>query len=334
MLMKPFRISNFLTLLILLGAVQNALSQQDTLTFIPKWTVGMERMAEVSEEIIIRENEVQTVDSTSEYSFRIHVASETDEFYIVHLEYKNVIYETAYQVFGDTVGSADEYNKLTLKYGVNKTTGSAKLMNWSQIKKRINITSEEIQDRVNKANPDRLVHCKMILTPVESIFLNEKSITSHMSDEVGFILFPFNKTYITGDTLMDVETIPNPFNPMGSLKQTTVSYLVDVKMSKQTCEIEAKEIVDLKQFEEMMRSMLKSMVDRLSGYAQSSDSVKKEAVKQIDEINLKYDIKSTRRINFDFKSYFPTQITTTKNIKVINQQESREVDSIVTITFK
>jgi len=296
--------------------------------FSPKWKVGDKRTA-VKEQ---RETEYiggELVEDTTIYlDVTMIVLKENKDNFILQVIYENVALRAAINFYDKLGDELTDYQNLELKYRIDKQTGNADLDNWKEAQQFMNESLDQINSILEEKVPDMVGFAQLAFAPIEEMFKSKENIEAYMSGGIEYLLFPYDKTFVLGDTLSITEMCANPFNPMDSINLTTMTYLTNVDELKNTCNINSTQIFDLTGFKEMMKSMMGKMTESYG----AADSTRNKAAKEIDSIEL--DITDLTVITFDYGTSWPIKVVQTRKVYANDPKGKREKTVLNTVTMK
>ena len=319
---------NFFLIAVLIVSISNSFAQNKEYSFKPKWKVGDKKTVSiVQQETEYKRGELVS-DDTSYISAELSVLSEDDKNYTLKVLYENVALKAAISFYDKMGEELSGYKNLELKYSVEKQTGKPELTNWKEAQQFMSTSFDKIDEIIAKKAPDAASYTKLIFAPLRDIFNSKENIESYMSSEVGYLLFPYGKKFVTGDTLKVISTGANPFNPRDSIRQTTVSYLSNIDDAKKVCDINMTEIFDLTKFKEMMKTMMEKMMKS----SEAADKSKDKAAKEIDSVD--FDVTNNTVITFDYNSTWPLKVIKTGKVVAGDPRGKTEKTVLVTATIK
>ncbi|HRO98564.1 MAG TPA: hypothetical protein PLN54_03955 [Flavobacteriales bacterium] len=232
---------------------------QPSTRFAPHWQVGDKRTATTTRhEVDMKYGEVEE-DTTFSIDTHYKVLSEDADSYLLEMRYANVAMRMAAEFHDRIDEELKAYQDLVLEYRVDKVTGEADLTNWKEAKAFMDKGIKAITTTVKKKDPDLAPLLSLVLAPIQAAFESKENIEAYMSTEINYLLFPFGKDFVQGDTLRMVETAPNPFNPRDSVSQTTLTWLHDPDGSGGRSDIHSTVLLDLSGFKAMMTDMMRKM---------------------------------------------------------------------------
>jgi hypothetical protein len=308
--------------------ITSTFAQKKGYLFLPKWNVGEQKTASIVSQETEYKNGKLISDTTIYLPMEMIVLKDNPNDYSLKIIYENIALRSVIKLYDKIGEDLPKYKNMELIYKVDKKTGKSELENWKEVKNFMNQSFDQITTLLKKKAPEMAGFAKMAFDPIKNMYKDKKSMEGYMTNEIGYLLFPYGKKFIIGDTLKTIETCQNPFNPMDSIKQTTLSYLSNMSDSKNTCDINVSEILDLKEFSKMMKTMMESLAKSFG----VADSSKAKAGKAIDDI--KFDMTNLTTITFDTKSTWASKIV--KNVIVTVSEPKGKTEKIVksTITIK
>jgi hypothetical protein len=143
-------------------------------------------------------------------------------------------------------------------------------------------------------------------------FESKQTTEDYMETFIGYLLTPYNKDFVIGEEISETELSANPFNPMQEINVTTLYRLKSLDQDPSTCIIEAKTIMDLSEFIEMM----KDMVEKMAASFGAADSTAEKAKKEMSDF--KMDITNVNEITFDCETSWVTKSISTGVVSTTN----------------
>lgn len=314
----------FLSVLVLTSAY----SQTEQYYFKPAWKAGEKKTIDFKLEEKEYEDGELIKDTTEYHQVQLQVIKETNDAFIIKLLYHNVVLRSA-QRFYDKMGEElKSYQTLEIQYSVSKTTGKPQLMNWKQARDFMTESYTQITNLIKKKTPELTLTATMLLQPVMSAFETEETTEAFFIDEVGFIFFPFGKKFKPGDTLKITKPVPNPFNPLDTLEETTFTYLDKINKANKTCSINSRIETDMQGLTNMMKTMMRKMME---GF-EAEDSIVAAKEQEIDQI--RFDLRQSEIINFNYSTGWPVKVVKTSKVEVVNPESNMLKTGTTTIFVK
>jgi len=313
--------------LILLMTIGSVFAQDNTLNFKPRWKVGEKKEARIVQKETEYKNGELISDTTMYGVVEITVTGENKENYMLKVVQENVAMRSVINFYDKLGEELPDYQKLKLKYQVNKKTGEGELTNWKEANEYINNSFEQINALIEKKVPEMAAFTNIIFAPIKNMFKDKESIEAYMSEEIGYLIAPFGKNFVAGDTLKINDSAPNPFNPMDTVSATTLFYISENDEAQQVCTINKVDLLDMSSFVDMMKQMMTGMAKSF-GVADSSMESK---MNELDDI--KFDIQKSEVITFDYKNSWPQKVVGTGKVTSSNPKESRVKTVVRTITI-
>jgi hypothetical protein len=304
----------------------NAFAQTKEYNFKPEWKVGDKRNVSILQHEIEYKKGKLIADDTTYIFAELAVLSEDDKNYTLKVLYENVALTAAINFYNKMGEELSGYKNLELKYTVDKQAGKAELINWKEAQQFMTTSFDKIDEVIAKKAPDAASYTKLMFAPLRQIFDSKENIESYMSDQVGYLFFPYGKKFVVADTFRVTSKCANPFNPMDSISQTTVSYLDNIDETKKICNINNSEIFDLSKFKEMMKTMMEKMMKSADG------GDKNKAAKEIDSID--FDVTNKTVITFNYNSTWPLKVVKTAKVVAGDPSGKTEKTVFVTATIK
>ena len=313
------------TIIVLAAASHYAVAQTKEFKFAPGWKAGDKKIASTETQETEHKDGSLEEKGSSYSETTITVLKANPDHYVVEILYENTALEAAAEFYEKLGEELKTYKNLELKYRIDKQTGHADLINWKEAQAFMNKSFDQIDVLLKKKAPDMASYAKLALAPIKAMLKDKENIEAYMHDAIGFLLFPYDKKFIVGDTLKITEYGANPFNPMDTIAQNTLTYLGMIDESKRLCDIHAREIFDLSGFKEMM----KGMMEKMSTAFGAADSSKTKAAKEIDSIE--FDVTKHTVTTFNYGTSWPVKVV--KTGKVIANAPGKKTEKLVITTI-
>ncbi|MES2429351.1 MAG: hypothetical protein V4556_00360 [Bacteroidota bacterium] len=308
--------------------VSAASAQKTAYAFSPKWKIGDKRTISIVQKEKELKKEKWTEEEPNIVAAEITVTKEDNENYFLKVLYENVAMTSAIKFYDRLGEELADYKNLDLQYKVNKQTGKPELLNWQEAQQFVNKSFEQIDSLLQKKVPDDAEFAGYAFAPIKKIFESQENIESYMTDNIGYIFFPYNKQYIVGDTMRIVERCENPLSPGDTTTQTTISYLSKIDDANKRCTIYSSAILDLTEFKKMMITMMQTMTSAFG----AEDSVKTKATKEINELD--FDVTNSTTIDYDYGTSWPIEIVKLVRVTGSDPSGKRETTVSSTVTIK
>ncbi len=273
--------------------------------FKPLWKKGDLKHVAITQ--VEREYEDGELISDTTYfnEARIEVVGAAKDDFILEILLENQALRSATEFYDKLGNELKEYQDLKLIYSVNKETAKSELQNWEDAQEFMNNSFEQISVVLNDKAPDLAPYIEMVFMPVREIFKSKENIEAYMDENIGYILTPFNKSFAVGETMTLTETGENPFNPMQEMSVTTLLTLESVNKKAQTCIINQEVELDLSEFIEMMKDMMRKMAESVG----ADEGITAEKSEEIAGFEM--DIENQQIITFDYKTTWVTKVVST-----------------------
>jgi hypothetical protein len=312
--MTPFLRCSIASLLFPMASMPGVFAQDEARGFKPMWKVGDSRTTTTTRQAQEVKYGLVEEDTTYMTSSTIEVAGMDPNAYALEVRYTNVALQ-AVAAFYDGLGEElKAYQDLVLAYHADKKTGAAELQNWKEAQAFMDRSFIAISRVMEKQGPEASRTAERAFAPLKSVFASKESIEAYMESQVGFLFFPFGKTFTPGDTLRMEEWAENPFNPEDSVARTTLAWLVDADGPGGLCEVHSTVLLDLTAYKEGVKSTMR----KAGG-----------SVKEIDGID--FDATNSMVITFDEITTWPTKVVQKGNV-VASDAKGRKEKSVVTTT--
>ena len=313
------------TFLFLVGAI---CSFSQTYRFNPTWKKGevkLVRSVEVEKEF---ENDLLIDEITTSNEMRITVLSDKGENYTIEVLFENQALKAALNLYEGLAEELPELRDLKLIFTVHKANAALELVNWKEAQAFMNQSFDDIAAVIQRKMPDEAPFIDLVFMPIRELFRDKESIEAYMSTTIAFILTPFNTDFTLGIANEQLDTAPNPFNPEQQVTTTTRITLESI--SPTACMFQQEVELDISQFVEMMRTMIKKMTESLN----DGQGLSPEKLAEFEEFNM--EITNQQTIAFDRTSSWVTQVdgmvTVTGNDPMKGVASRRE--SILQITIE
>lgn len=319
---------HILTITFLAIICYHAFGQTAEYKFTPKWKEGDKKTVTIEQNETEYKNGELVEENTSHLTTEIEILKENNDDYILKVVHENIALRTVVNFYDKLGDELNTYKNLKLEFRINKQTGKADLINWKDAQQFMNESFDQINTLLKKKVPDMAGIAKRTFVPIVEMFKSKENIEAYMSNEIGFLLFPYDKIFVVGDTLSTKESCANPFNPLDMITQTTLSYLSNLDETKKICDINTTEIYDLTEFKEMMKTMMENMTKSLG----AEDSTRDKAAKEINSID--FDMSNLTVITFDYNSTWPVKVVKTGKVTAGDPKGKTERTVIQTMTIK
>jgi hypothetical protein len=319
--------NKLLTAFVLVLFSQTVHAQTST-RFVPNWQVGDERTATTTRhEVEMKYGEVEE-DTTYSMDTHFKVLSEDADSYILEVRYANVAMRMAAEFHERIDEELKAYQDLELKYRVDKVTGEADLINWKEAKAFMDKGIKAITTTLKKKDPDVAPFLSLAFAPIQEAFESKENIEAYMSTEINYLLFPFGKDFVQGDTLRIVETAPNPFNPRDSVSQTTLTWLQDSDGAGGRSDIHSTVLLDLSGFKAMMKDMMRTMGSSFG----AADSTLQRQEREIAELD--FEVTNSMVIVLEEASGWPLSVVQQAQFTGSDPKGRRENSVTVTVQVR
>lgn len=298
--------------------------------FKPQWEKGEVKQLIITQVEKEYENDSLIADTTTYNEASIEVIAEKKASYTLEVLFENQAFRLA-QAFYDKLGEElTDYSNLKLIYSVNKETAEAELLNVEEAQAFMNMSFEQINALLADKTPEIAPYVKMAFMPLKEVFNSKENIEAYMEDNISFILTPFNKKFILGDTISTTDTTENPFNPMQEITATTLLELRAVDESAKTATIGQTVELDLSQFKEMMKGMMQQMAQSFG----ANDSITAEKSKAMDDFDM--DLENHQSITFDYETTWVTKVVGTSRVLTTDPRDgsSKKKEVVSTTRIK
>ncbi len=282
-------------ILVLLSAVCGTLGAQ-TYEFKPNWEKGTEKVLSMVQVEREYENDELISDTTIYNEATVRVIDESITDYTLEVIYENQALRTSIELYDKMGEELKDYKDLKLLFSLNKETAETELLNWEETQEFMNGSFDQITSVLEKKVPEMAPMAGFIFMPLKEIFESKENVEAYMLDNIGFILLPFQYEFELGESITTTDSQENPFNPMQEISATTIVTLKSVDGASGECVIDQEVQLDLSQFIEMMKGMMKSM-------AESFGADEETTAKKMEEMNdFEMDMTNLQTVYFNSKS--------------------------------
>jgi len=284
-----------LTFLTVLVAVCATVSAQ-TYEFNPKWEKGTEKvltMVQVEREY---ENDELISDTTVYNKAIVMVIEESKSDYTLEIIYENQALRAVLNFYSKIGEELQEYKDLKLLFSLDKESAETELLNWEETQDFMNGSFDQITGVLEEKNPEMAPYAGMIFMPIKEIFKSKENVEGYILNSIGYLLVPFQHEFRLNEAISSTESQENPFNPMQEISATTIVTLKSVDQVSGDCVIDREVKLDLSQFIEMIKGMMRSMAKSFGVDEESTDE-KAEEFK-----NFEMDIINIQTIHYNSKS--------------------------------
>lgn len=297
---------------------------QTSFYFTPQWKVGDKKKAvSVTREVEYKKGEL-VEDTTYSLVTELTVTKEEKEAYLLSVRNENIALRTAVAFYEKMGEELPQYRTLELTYRFDKKTGKAELTNWKEAQRYMNQSFDQINALIKKKAPEMSSYTTMAFLPITEMFKSKENIEAYMQSEIDYLLIPYGRTFIPGDTLRELEKGANPFNPQDTIDQTTLYYLSNCQESASTCDINARVLLDLSEFKNMLKEMMKSMAKSFGVDEEAMNSKTKE----LDDFDM--DITNHTLITFNKKTTWPVKVV--RKGEVLTNDPKGKTEKTITVT--
>jgi len=294
--------------------------------FKPNWNKGDVKNVRINQVEQEYEDDVLISDTTIYNEARIEVLKSDKENYTLEILLENQALRTAIQFYDKLGDELKDYQDLKLIYSVNKESAESKLLNWKEAQKFMNNSFEQISTLLEKKAPEVAPSFNFAFMPLREIFKSKENIEAYMEDNIGYILTPFNKNFKVGQTITTNDKGENPFNPTQEMSAKTLLSLESVDSLTKTCMIHQEVELDLTEFVEMMKGMMRKMSQSFG----VNDSIAAIKSKEIDEFEM--DIENLQVITFDLQTSWVTKVVGTGIISGTDPEKGIKTKKVVIST--
>ncbi|MBK8338561.1 MAG: hypothetical protein IPK99_00420 [Flavobacteriales bacterium] len=315
--MTRLLLCSFASLQLLVSAM-SANAQDGPRRFKPMWEPGDARTTNTTRQEQELKNGVVEEDTSYSTGSRLEVMGMDADSYALEVRYSNVALQAVASFYDGLGEELQEYQDLVLEYSVDKKTGAAELQNWKEAKAFMDRSFKAISKVLKEKDPESADFVEIVLAPLKTVFESKENIEAYIESEIGYLFFPFGKTFTLGDTLRIEETAANPFNPEDSVSQTTLAWLADTDGPGGRCEIHSTVILDLTAFKELMKAMKRKMGSSID----VADSALTRKDKEIDE--LEFDMTNGTVITLDEATTWPIKVVQEKRVVGSDPKGRRE----------
>ncbi|MDX2001706.1 MAG: hypothetical protein SFW35_04710 [Chitinophagales bacterium] len=276
--------------LLLLGALV-FVSHAQTITFQPKWKVGDKKMVSHKVEQIKFVNDSLKGQTEEVSEYQVEILKENATSFEIKFVTKNALLTSVENLYEKLGEEMKPYGNLVLIYKVNKADGQVDLTNWEEAQNFMKSSLEQILKLVKKKDKDGVALVKLMLDPIVSIFDSKENTSAYMEDYIKWVVLPFGKNFVLGDTLKVKTSEPNPLNPGQSLFATE-KYVLH-KSNADSYSIDYILDIDMGPFIETMKSMISDMGESVGVEQNAIDKKSKELE------NIKLDMVTSFVLTYD-----------------------------------
>lgn len=302
------------------------LASAQTYTFKPTWNVGDVKTIETAETTKSYKDGELLSDTTINHTATLKVVKDDGDAYIVEITRENVALKQVMKAFDDLGEELDDFQNLKLVYRIAKDTSGWELTNWEEVRDFVADNLKQIKDLVIDKDDSAEAMVEMIFKPIEDMFSSKENIEAYMANEIEFLTIPFQRTYEFQKTYATTHSEDNPFQPGQEITAMEKLTLEKVNKSNDTYEFTQEVILDLREFNKMMKAMIKSMAESMGVDANSAEAKNAE----ID--NMGMDMTNMRTVNFNKKTSWVTQSVVKAEVTVSMPQKGTNKTEITTVT--
>lgn len=296
--------------------------------FLPTWTKGDSRTFTIHSETIKYKNDSITEQEEERFDLNVTVTGADKESYTLKVLYDDVVLRMARPLF-EMMDEEMKARKMQLIYKVDRTTGEAELMNWKEAQRFLQNSFEELRTMLSRKDENMVSLMNVMLAPVEQIFASKENLAAYMEEGIGFLFVPFNKPFVIDGTITTTETGENPFDPAQEMTMTEHVTLRSVDGSTQIATIEKTIDMDLSQFIEMMKNMMRQMAQGMGVDQESIDAKLKEA----DELDI--TMVNEQMVEFNISTSWVDRSVATATVEAVEPGKGKSrSETVVTVTAK
>lgn len=264
--------------------------------FKPKWDKGTEKTLSIVQVEREYENDELISDTTIYNEVIVQVINESKSDYTLEVIYENQALRASIELYDKMGEELKEYRNLKLLFSLNKETAETELLNWEETQEFMNGSFDQITSVLEKKTPEMAPYVGLIFMPIKEIFKSKENVEGYMLNNIGFLLVPFQHQFRLNEAISITESQESPFNPMQEVSATTVVTLKSFDKSSGDCVIDQEIKLDLSQFIEMMKEMMKGMAESFGADEESTTN-------KMEEMNdFEMDITNVQTIYFNSKS--------------------------------
>lgn len=289
------------TIIILFGSFWG-FSQEVNLE--PNWKKGAKKSILIKSETKKSRKEGKWEIESNEFNANLLVKEVNKDHYIIKITYKDFFLNTFKHAMDKIGNSPTVQKKLNLFFKVSKNGKEFELINWEDAKAVMNTTFNDLKNALNKkSNNDTLF--TQLFNPFSALF-TKSTVQSMFSTEMEALLSPYNTSW-SKDTVKQTRSELNPFGKgkKDSLTVHTNSWIKD--QNGTILNLGSEQIFDTEKFEEMMKTMMKTMFNGFMKMAPDTTSSKfTEKKKELDLLldNMSFNIERNYSISYDQKKGF------------------------------
>ncbi len=302
------------------------------LMLTPKWKKGDARTMYITETTTTVENGEVKGEHTESQTAKAKVADVQPEWYMLNIEYRNVVLHHAREL-SDGLGSEfDPWKILLLRYKVDRRTGAMDLFNWEEVRDAANASYEQVKRALRKEDTELVEVMEMIMQPVLFVYSDKEMLSQYFASHVEFLSFAFGKALTMGSPLQLEERTPSPFAEGDSLTTVIKMHLESIDIATDLATIRAEEVVDPQLYKMIMQGMVQQFTDSLSVDGDGMILTEKEIKEQIKAIAL--DMTREQIITVDIATAWPKRSVATMSATVKAAGRTSNTTSQLTVEVR
>ncbi|GEM_PF-3209512 len=294
--------------------------------FKPDWSKGDKKHITITQTEREFENDLLVSDTVTYNEVKITVLEDNSEDYVIEVLFENQALSGAMELYDRIGEELSDYQDLKLIFSVNKSTAEPKLQNQEEAQAFMMESFDQITEVLKSKAPEEASLIDLLFAPLREIFKNEENIEAYMTQNIGYILTPFNKDFTVGETITKTESTDNPFNPTQQISSTTHVQLESVDAEGRMCTIHEELELDLSGFREMAKQIMLRMMESFG----AGDSLATEKANLMDDFDM--DVENVKTILFDAKSTWVTRMDHDVTVTSTNPLEGAKTRKEIKVT--
>jgi hypothetical protein len=279
-------------------------SYSQEITFTPNWKKGSGKKLVIKSETKKSKKEGKWEIESNEFEANLIIKDVKKDHYIIQLTYDDFFLKSFKDAFDRIGENTKNQKKLNLIFKVTKDGKDFELINWKDAKDLMNGTFNDISAAVNNLSDKDSID-EVLFNPFSMLFTQEM-VQSMFSNEMEAFLAPYKFSW-SRDTVKQSQTEINPFGKgkNDSLTVQTISWIENKEID--IFHLASQDIFDMEKFEEMMKTVMKTM---LSGFMKlAPDTTSDKFIQKKNDLNkllnnMSFNVDKRRSVTFDKKRGF------------------------------